>query len=115
MTISREAVQDIFSSLAKGDANTFFSHVDENVNWTVMGTHPLAGVYTSVTEFQHATFSRLSALMTAPIQLVVQNVFTDGNTAIVELAATSETKTGWKFDNKYCWVCEFANNKILWV
>jgi uncharacterized protein len=43
MVITPERVREIFKGLENGDGATFFKQVADDVDWTVMGTHPLAG------------------------------------------------------------------------
>ena len=45
MPLSDERVLEIFKGLENGDGYAFFEHVADDVDWTVMGTHPLAGHY----------------------------------------------------------------------
>jgi uncharacterized protein len=42
-----ERIRQIFKALETGDGGAFFAHVADDVDWTVMGTHPLAGHYQS--------------------------------------------------------------------
>lgn len=42
--IDRKYVRELFENL-KTDPAKFYDKVAENVHWTVMGTHPLAGEY----------------------------------------------------------------------
>src|SRR5580693_5789478 len=51
MTITSDRVREIFKGLENGDGAAFFEHVADNVDWTVMGTHPLAGHYPSKRAF----------------------------------------------------------------
>ncbi|WP_108652335.1 nuclear transport factor 2 family protein [Dongshaea marina] len=115
MTIDKARVQQIFQNLETGDADAFFSHVSPDVDWTVMGTHPLAGHYRTLDAFRKSTFERLTPCLTQPIQLVLQHIFVEGNTAIVELLATSKSRAGWDFDNHYCWIVTFADHTIVEV
>jgi hypothetical protein len=40
--------EQLFAQLADpATTGKFFEHVSDTVAWTVMGTHPLAGTYTS--------------------------------------------------------------------
>lgn len=115
MAITLEQVKEIFSSLEKGSGDEFFDHVDELVNWTVEGTHPLAGNYTSKTAFRQATFARLNKVMSSGIALKIENILVDGNVAAVELSTKSVAKNGLKFNNNYCWICYFEDKKIVKV
>ena len=38
-----EKVENLFKYLEKGNNDNFFKQVADDVSWTVMGTHPLAG------------------------------------------------------------------------
>ena len=46
-----------------GNASSFFDNVADDVHWTVMGTHPLAGVYKSKEDFLKNTFERLDKVL----------------------------------------------------
>jgi hypothetical protein len=47
MPVSAAQVGELFAHLESGDGESFFAAVAEDVRWTVMGTHPLAGEYRS--------------------------------------------------------------------
>lgn len=111
----RAFVSAMFDHLAKGDAAAFFEHVSPNVDWTVMGTHPLAGRYASLADFRRATFDRLGPCLREPIRLRLTALHVDGSVAVAELAAEAEARNGRPFDNRYCWVMEFDQAVIVRV
>ena len=53
--------------------------------------------------------------MPSGTQLHVEQVFTDGDWAIVELRSLATAKNGMRFDNHYCWVMRFKNEMIVEV
>ncbi len=56
--------EQLFGLLARPETTSaFFERVAEDVDWTVEGTHPLAGRYTSKQVFVESTFGRLGRLM----------------------------------------------------
>ena len=59
MTVTPERIREIFKSLENSDAASFFERVADNVDSTVMGTHPLAGHYDSKKAFIEGTFAKL--------------------------------------------------------
>jgi uncharacterized protein len=93
----------------------FFERVSDDVVWTVMGTHPLAGTYHSKSEFQSATQDRLAPIMRDGIRHELQHVFVDGDVTVAELRSLTVTKEGAPFDNTYCWVCRFEGDTIVAV
>ena len=53
---------------------SFFEHVADNVDWTVMGTHPLAGHYDSKKAFIEGTFAKLDQVLPKGAQLHVERL-----------------------------------------
>ena len=102
MTIQASYVSTLFANLENGRTDAFFDHVAEDVNWTVMGTHPLAGTYHTKADFLAHTFGRLNKLLKEGVVLRVTNLLVDGDTMAVELESLSTASNGKPFDNRYC-------------
>jgi ketosteroid isomerase-like protein len=115
MAITHERVREIFKGLENGEGSAFFQHVAENVDWTVMGTHPLAGHYLSKKAFIEGTFAKLGQVLPYGAQLHTENVIVEGEQAVVELHSLATAKNGMRFDNRYCWVVAFQNGLIVRV
>ena len=114
--MDRESSTALFKNLEHPDTHArFFDHVADDVDWTVEGTHPLAGRYRSKQAFLDATFGRLGGVLSDGVRLEVEHVFVDGDTAIVEMYSTSTTNEGAPFANRYCWVCRFDGDTIVTV
>jgi ketosteroid isomerase-like protein len=93
----------------------FWAQVAHDVDWTVKGTHPLAGRYNSKTQFMQSTFARLANVLPGGVKLELKQLYVDGDTAIVELHSISTTNEGAQFANDYCWVCRFDGDIIVEV
>ncbi len=115
MAISETKLRDIFRHLERGDGAGFFAHVADDVDWTVMGSHPLAGHYLSKTAFIAGTFAKLAKVLPGGAQLTVENVFLSGSDAVVELRSNAVALNGLKFDNHYCWVLRLDGDIIVRV
>jgi uncharacterized protein len=113
--ITEEQVRALFAHLESGNADNFFQHVADDVDWTVMGTHPLAGTYYTKQEFISHTFSRLNKVLKDGVLLRVTHILVSGNTAAVELEALSTALNGAPFRNRYCWICRFDQGRIVEV
>ena len=110
--VNVETIRSLFASLEKGNSEEFFQHVVPNVDWTVMGTHPLAGTYHDRDIFIQSTFHRLNKVLKDGVRLRVTNIITAYDTAVVELEALSTALNGNPFRNRYCWICRFENDKL---
>jgi ketosteroid isomerase-like protein len=115
MTITSESVRAVFKGLESGDGAAFVQHVADDVDWTVMGTHLLAGHYLSKQAFRDGTFAKLGKVLPRGAQLNVEHLFVQGYAAVVELHSLATAKNGMRFDNRYCWVVYFQRNLIVRV
>ena len=115
MAIAPDRVREIFKGLETGDGAAFFEHVADDVDWTVMGTHPLAGHYQSKKAFRAGTFAKLSQVLPLGAQLHVEHMIVQGDEAAVELHSLATAKNGMRFDNRYCWVVYFSDGLIVRV
>jgi len=115
MTITENYVRRIFKGLEEGNGDAFFKHVSEAVDWTVMGTHPLAGQYLSKKAFIEGTFAKLAKVLPQGAQLQTEHVLVEGNQAVVELHSLATARNGLRFDNRYCWIVYFRDALIVRV
>src|SRR5580700_9502240 len=115
MSISPKQVGEIFRGLGNGDDAAFFAHVSDGVDWTVMGTHPLAGHYVGKQAFISGTFAKLGRVLPLGTQLHVEHVITRDDQAVVELHSLAVAKNGMRFNNHYCWVIYFEDGLITRV
>ncbi len=115
MALSNERILEIFKGLENGDGVAFFERVADDVDWTVRGTHPLAGHYLSKKAFREGTFAKLGQVLTGGAQLHVEHLVVKGDQAIVELHSLATAKNGMRFDNYYCWVVYFRGDTIVRV
>jgi uncharacterized protein len=115
MPVSDAYVREIFKGLEEGNGSAFFEHVDENVDWTVMGTHPLAGRYHNKTDFIAGTFAKLGKVLPKGAQLHLENLIVKDDQAVVELHSMATARNGLRFDNRYCWILLFEGDMIVRV
>jgi ketosteroid isomerase-like protein len=115
MSLTIEYVNRLFEKLSTGNASAFFDNVADDVHWTVMGTHPLAGVYKSKGDFLKNTFERLDKVLKEGVILKVDHTLVSGDTAVVEMTQTSTALNGKAFPNTYCWVVRFVDGMITEV
>jgi ketosteroid isomerase-like protein len=111
MVITPDVVREVFKGLESSDGAAFFKHVAEDVDWTLMRTHPLAGHYVS----KKATFAKLGQVLPKGAQLQTENVIVQGDQAAVELRSLAVAKNGMRFDNRYCWIIYFRGDLIVSV
>jgi uncharacterized protein len=115
MAITPERVREVFQGLEKGDGGAFFEHVADDVDWIVMGTHPLAGHYRTKKDFIAGTFAKLGRVLPEGAQLLVEHLIVNDDQAAVELHSLATAKNGLRFDNRYCWIVYIRDEVIVRV
>jgi uncharacterized protein len=115
MAITQDLVLEIFKGLERGDGAAFFEHVADDVDWTVMGTHPLAGHYLDKKSFIAGTFTKLDQVLISGAELHTEHLMVKDNQAVVELHSLATARNGMRFDNRYCWVVDFQDQLIVRV
>lgn len=115
MSITHKKVEKLFNYLKTGHNELFFQQVAPDVQWSVMGHHPLAGTYQNKEDFISHTFQRLNKILKEGVVLEFKNIFIDGEVAIVEMESLSTALNGKPFNNTYCWITRFENDVIVEV
>lgn len=107
-----DRIRQIFKSLETGDGAGFVGHIIDDVDWTVMGPHPLAGHYHSRADYT-GTFAKLGKVLPQGAQLHVEHVVVKDDEAVVELRSLATAVNGIRFDNRYCMVLIFDGETIV--
>ena len=88
--------------------------VPVSLDWTVMGTHPLASHYRGKTASLAGTFGGLGKVLPKGAQLRVKHFIVKDDQAVVELHSGATAKNRMRFDNRYGFVY-FRDNVIVHV
>ena len=115
VTVRASYMRSLFANLGQGKSDAFFGCVADDVDWTVMGAHPLAGSYRTKSDFLAHTFARFNKILKEGVVLRVTNVLVDGDSAAVEMKSLSTALNGKPFDNRYCWIVRFSEGTIVEV
>jgi ketosteroid isomerase-like protein len=112
MFMTRHDVQKIFKHLETQDVDAFFKYVVDDVHWTVMGSHPLAGVYHTKKDFLAAA-KKLHKVLQKKRTMRVTHIYLDKMIAVVEMNLSTIANNGQSFYNVYCWIVTFNKNKKI--
>ena len=118
--LTRPYIRSILSLLSKPATDEFFTHVRDDVTWTVTGKSFLSGRWTSKESYRTATFDRIGTLLKAPgIKLKI----TEGDAGIIigqDGRATADmytfdtfTNDGTRYDQVYAWHMKFDERGMI--
>lgn len=115
MGITQERVREIFTGLEEGDVPGFFEHVADDVDWTVIGIHPLAGHYLSKKSFIDGVIARVGQVQLRGAQIQVEHLLVNDDEAAIEILALVTSRTGMRFEIRHCWITYFQGGVIVRV
>ena len=105
-------ITDAFRCIEEGDLEGFFRHVDDDVEWTIMGSHSLAGTYYGKASLRNGSFVPMNRDLKDGAEVRIRHQFVCGNQAVVE-AETIPTDYAIKATPySYCWVLEVTDGLI---
>ncbi|GAB7350926.1 hypothetical protein MBLNU459_g1437t1 [Dothideomycetes sp. NU459] len=112
---TREDIKSLFANLSNGNAEAFYSRVSPDVEWDVLGHHPLAGHFTTLEDWKRGALGPINAVLREPLQLQVRNIVGGGTEewAVVELFANGICKNGMEYPQQYSWVMRFDNKGTI--
>jgi uncharacterized protein len=110
---NRQLVQDALGRWTAGDGAALFRLLDDDVQWTVIGTTPVSRTYTSRRDFIDNALIPLGGLLDGAITPRVVNVIADGDHVVLQWDGTATTKSGKPYSNRYCWVMRFRDGRIV--
>ena len=96
-----------------GDGAAIFRLLHDDVRWTVIGSTPISRTYRSRREFVDGALKPLGALIDGVIFPEVVNILADGDHVILQWDGKAKLKSGEAYENRYCWVMRFENDKVV--
>ncbi|KAK6443306.1 hypothetical protein LTR95_000132 [Oleoguttula sp. CCFEE 5521] len=112
---SIDEIKQLCSHLGTNDTSPFFDRVSPNVEWDVLGTHPAAGHFTTLSDWKKGALGVINDVLKEPLKLSVVNVAGGGDQAwaVVELEAASVCKNGMPYNQRYAWVMRFDDGGVI--
>jgi ketosteroid isomerase-like protein len=112
---NRQLVGDAFAAWGRGDSKPFFAIVADDVTWTVIGTTPISGTYTSKKAFLDGAVRQLSGRLQGPILADVKGVNADGDMVFLRWEGKSTGPGERPYEQTYCWALRLAGGKVVEV
>ena len=110
---NKQLMQDIFSELSKGNGQAFVEALADDIQWTWMGTVKWSqNLQWKGSRYQRAIESGNVYAYRAILQVFCTALIAEGDYVVVESRGENALRDGRSYNNKYCWVCRFAEGKL---
>lgn len=99
---NKAIVSAAFDAWAHGDRDFYNKILADDVNWTITGSSPLAGAYTSRQDFLERAIRPIFERLSEPIRPTVEAIVSEGDTVVVLWRGRAVANDGVSYDNRYC-------------
>jgi len=106
-------VREAFTNWQQGKG-TVFDLLAPHARWTVAGTSPVSGVYTSKAELAQVVRS-ITARLATPIVPTVKSIVAENDVVVVLWNGTATALDHKPYNNTYLWHMTFKNGQVVEV
>lgn len=109
---NKALVQSSFDRWERGTGGPF-ELLAPNVEWTIVGSSPLAKTYSSKKEFIEKVIDPFNARMAKPLVPSVRGIFADGDMVIILFDGQATTRDSKPYRNTYTWYFKIKSAKVV--
>jgi uncharacterized protein len=108
---NKAIVTQTWQALVKGDINSAFANMSDEVSWLIPGNLPVSGLKRgkpAVLDFLCSAANMFPKGLASEIR----RVYGEGDVVIVELTNRGKLANGRDYENEYCFIYEIEGGKI---
>ena len=110
--MSRQLLERVYRALSEGSTQPLLDSLADDVQWTIIGSTELSGVYHGKREVTDNLLARLRARLATPITFTVERFIADGEYVVMQARGQATAVTGLPYNNTYCIVARIVNGQI---
>jgi len=110
---NKATMKAIFAELAEGNGRPFVDAMSDDFVWTIKGQGPWARSWQGKTAVRAELLRPLLTQFATTYRNIARRIIAEDNFVVVECKGNVETKSGHRYDNDYCYVCEFNEDGKL--
>lgn len=110
---NRKIVEDAVAEWRAGKPEAFYQILDENVNWTVIGTTEVSGTYTSRQAFIDGAVRKIGKRVDGQVTPEIVDIVTEGDRLVFRWDGIGTMADGAPYRNRYSWAMTFKDGKVV--
>lgn len=112
----KQALQAVFEAMAAGNTRPFGELMADDCRWVTPGQSAWSGVWHGKQAMNERLFGPLYKRFAGKYTSHASRFIADGDVVVVECQGRAVLKNGERYDNTYCFVCEFGpHGKLIQV
>jgi ketosteroid isomerase-like protein len=111
----KKTIRRIYAALSKGDSSVFSASVHPDYIWRLAGHGSWSKRFEGQSAVREQLLRPLYAQFSTTYTASAINLIADGDYVVAEVRGDVQTKRGERYNNEYCIVFRFADEKIVEV
>lgn len=112
---NKQVVLDFYEAGARGDMDTCFALLADDVTWTNIGSTKFSGTYVGKQAIAEDLLGPLFGQLKAGISSQIEQLTAENDIVVAQTSGTAETIGGVPYNNTYCQVIKIQNGQITAV
>jgi ketosteroid isomerase-like protein len=114
-TRNRQIITEAFDRWGAGGTTFFTDVLTPDVNWTIEGSGPSAGLFQGREQFIERAVRPFVSRLSGPVRPVSKTVWADGDHVIVNWEGVGLAQDGEAYTNSYAWIFRMHEGKAVEV
>jgi len=112
---NKQIVINFYAAAARGDMDTCFALLADEVTWTNIGSTKFSGTFAGKQELVERLLGPLFSQLRAGIRSEIERLTAEDDIVVAQTSGTAETLDGRPYNNTYCQVIRIRDGKIIEV
>ena len=109
---NKQVVIDFYEAGARGDLDTCFALLADDISWTNIGSTKFSGTYIGKQAIAEDLLGPLFSQLRAGISSEIERLTAEGHIVVAQTSGTAETVDGVPYNNTYCQVIRICDGEI---
>jgi len=115
ITENKQVVLDFYEAGARGDMDSCFALLTDDVSWTNIGSTKFSGTYAGKQALLEGLLGPLFGQLKSGITSKIERLVAEGDMVVAQTSGTAETIDGAPYNNTYCQVIRIRGGQIAEV
>ena len=111
-TENKETVRRIYEAMERGDRSVFGASVHPDYVWRFPGHYSWSGCFQGQENIRGDLLQPLFSLFATEYRARAINLIAEGHFVVAEVRGDVMTKRGERYNNEYCFIFHFRDDKI---
>src|SRR5258708_25358376 len=110
---NKQLLQQIYTEISKGNIQALLESLDDDIQWTIIGTTVLSGTSHGKQEVIDKILKPLrERLANGPIVFTFDRFIAEGQYVVMQARRQATPNGGKPYNNTYCIVCRIVDGKL---